>query len=121
MRKASLLNSSVEPLEPIEEVEVSQLRTTEVINNIATQTAWATIGFIAEEIMKIIPVVFIATHSDLDHLAALGIGNALLLIVIQAFSYGFASGLQTLVQHCYGNEQYYQAGANLNRALVVNS
>jgi len=60
-------------------------------------------------------------YPDKDHLAALGLGNAMLFIVIQAFSYGFASGLNNLVIYSFGDQQYYSVGLHLNRALVVNT
>lgn len=90
-------------------------------NNIGHQSFWATIGFLAEEVMRIVPVILVARHSDITHLCALGIGNAFLLIVIQSFTYGFASGLNTLVAYAFNDQQFYTVGLHLNRALIVNT
>jgi multidrug resistance protein, MATE family len=60
-------------------------------------------------------------YPDLDHLAALGLGNAFLLVIIQSFSYGFASGLNTMVAYSFNDQQYYSVGLHLNRALIINT
>lgn len=62
-----------------------------------------------------------AKYSDRDHLAALGLGNALLLVIIETFTYGFSTGLTKLVSVSYGNMNYYTVGMHLNRALVANT
>lgn len=72
--------------------------------------------------MKFVPVLMVSSYyPDLDHLAALGLGNALLLVIIQSFSYGFASGLNSMVAYSFNDQQYYSVGLHLNRALIINT
>lgn len=92
-----------------------------LVNSIAYQSSWAIIGLCTEELIRIVPIALVAHHSDLDHLAALGIGNMMLMVVIQSFSYGFASGLDSLVSKSYSDGRFYSCGLHLNRALIVNT
>ena len=59
--------------------------------------------------------------STIHNLWAYGLGNMLILVVIQAFSFGFANGLNSLVSAAYSDQQYYMCGLHLNRALIVNT
>jgi len=68
-----------------------------------------------------VPIFLIAKYSDLNHLSALGLGNTILLIIIQTFTYGFATGLTKLVAYSFSDLQYYSIGLHLNRALIVNT
>lgn len=60
-----------------------------------------------EEITRLVPVIFIGSFSTNENLCALGLGNMLILIVIQSFSFGFANGLNSLVSSSHEDRQYY--------------
>ena len=86
-----------------------------------TQTGWIISELIIEEASRLAPIVFLGLFSNIQNLWAYGLGNMLILIVIQAFSFGFANGLSSLVSSAHSDQQYYSWGLHLNRALIVNT
>jgi len=71
--------------------------------------------------MRVVPVLFVARYSSTDDLAAFGLANMMIAIVISAASFGYARGLNPMVTKAYMDKQHYLCGLHLNRALLVNT
>lgn len=71
------------------------------------QTGWIIFELFIEEISRLVPIIFLGLFSNIPNLCAYGLGNMLILIVIQAFSFGFANGLSSLISSAHLDQQYY--------------
>ncbi len=79
----------------------------------------AILSFFLIQIQDQISVLFIANMNDATHLAAIGLGNMMIIIIPYSIMIGVNTALETFVARAQGRNNLRDCGLYLHRAILI--